>query len=82
MMAESPDESKSSGRFQDAGRRLDERVESAIPRVEEEIRRLISYLNDEVVPNLRQDSAKVLRSAADQLRKFASHLDDNWRTPE
>ena len=62
-------------RFENMGRRVDERLGSAIPRIEEEIKKVIFYLNDEVVSHVRQDSAKVLRSAAGQLGKLADRVD-------
>jgi hypothetical protein len=62
-------------RFENMGRRVDERLGSAIPRIEEEIKKVISYLNDEVVSHVRQDSTKVLRSAAAQLGKLADRVD-------
>jgi hypothetical protein len=62
-------------RFENMGRRVDEHLGSAIPRVEEEIKKVISYVNDKVVPHVRQDSAQVLRSAAAQLGKLADRLD-------
>jgi hypothetical protein len=37
---------------------------------------VIEYLNDQVVPQLRQDSAQALHAAADRLRKLAEQLDD------
>jgi bisphosphoglycerate-dependent phosphoglycerate mutase len=43
--------------------------------VEEEVRKVIAYLNDEVVPKVRQNSSEAIRSAADQLRKLADHLE-------
>ncbi|HEY4046769.1 MAG TPA: hypothetical protein VGM27_07885 [Acidobacteriaceae bacterium] len=64
-------------RFENMGRRVDERVGSAIPRTEEEIKKASSYLNDEVVSHVRQDSAQALRSAAAQLGKLADRLDAN-----
>jgi hypothetical protein len=47
-----------------------------MPRVEEELKKVIAYLNDQVVPQLRQDSAQALHAAAEQLRKLAQQLDD------
>jgi hypothetical protein len=69
-------ESKTGGRFENAGRRVDEGLGTAIPRVQEEIRKIIAYLNDEVVPHVRQDSSQALRTAAERLRNLADHLDD------
>ena len=67
---------KGSGRFEDFGKKVDERLNRAMPRVEEELKKVIAYLNDQVVPQLRQDSAQALHAAADRLRKLAQHLDD------
>jgi hypothetical protein len=40
------------------------------------VKKVIAYLNDQVVPQLRQDSSQALHSAADRLRKLAEQLDD------
>ncbi|HLH34008.1 MAG TPA: hypothetical protein VKX41_04995 [Alloacidobacterium sp.] len=61
--------------FEEFGRKVDEHFNHAVPRVEEEVRKVISYLNDEVVPKTRQNSTEALRVAADQLRKLADHLE-------
>ena len=63
--------------FENLGRRLDQGLGTAMPRIQEEARRVVSYLNDEVVPHFRQDSSQVLRSAAEQLRKLADYMDAN-----
>ena len=55
---------------------MDERFNQALPRVEEELKKVIAYLNDQVVPQLRQDSSQALHAAADRLRKLAEQLDD------
>ena len=67
---------RSGSRFEDFGKKVDERFNQVKPRVEEELKKLIDYLNDQVVPQLRQDSSDALRSAADRLRKLAEQLDD------
>jgi hypothetical protein len=41
----------------------------------EDLKRIIAYLNDHVVPEVRQNSSKALRSAAEQLNRPAAHLD-------
>ncbi len=76
-MAEQPSESKGSTRFEDIGKKVDERFNRAAPKVEDELKKLIAYLNDQVVPQLRQDSAQALRVAADGLRKLAEQVDDS-----
>ena len=62
-------------RFQEFGRKVDEHFSDAIPKAEEELKKVITYLNDEVVPQVRQNSSQALRVAADQLTKLAEHLD-------
>ena len=61
--------------FEEFGRKVDEHIGTVAPRVEEEVRKVIAYLNDEVVPKVRQNSSEAIRSAADQLRKLADHLE-------
>jgi hypothetical protein len=63
--------------FESFGRRVDEHLGSISPRVEEEVRKVITYLNDEVVPEVRRNSSQALRIAAEQLGKLAEHLDKN-----
>jgi hypothetical protein len=75
-MVHQPFDDKSTGRFEDFGKKVDERFNQAMPRVEEELKKVIAYLNDQVVPQLRQGSSQALNAAADQLRKLAQQLDD------
>jgi predicted transcriptional regulator len=72
-MAQEPGSTKT--RFEEFGRRIDERVGEALPRVEEEVKKVIAYLNDEVVPQVRQNSSQALRIAAEQLQRLAERLD-------
>ncbi len=62
-------------RFEEFGRKIDERVADVLPRVEEEDKKVITYLNDEVVPQVRQNSSQALRIAAEHLAQLAEHLD-------
>jgi hypothetical protein len=61
--------------FEEFGRKVDEKVTRAMPRIEEEVKKVIAYLNNEVVPGVRQNSSKVLRSAAEELARLADNLD-------
>jgi len=63
------------GHFQDFGRKVDEHFGNIGPRMEDEVKRVIAYLNNEVVPEVRQHSSKALRIAAEQLTRLAEHLD-------
>ena len=54
-------------------------VHNATERAEEELNRLIRYLNDEVVPDVRQQGSSALRKAAEGLHKLAEKMDDRSR---
>jgi hypothetical protein len=43
--------------------------------LEKESAELINYLNDEVVPAVRQHSTKALRIAAEKLTRLANYMD-------
>jgi hypothetical protein len=65
----------STGRFENIGRRMDEHFGACSDRVEDDVKRVITYLNDKVVPEVRENSSKALRIAAEQLGRLADHLD-------
>jgi bisphosphoglycerate-dependent phosphoglycerate mutase len=52
-----------------------EQVQETATKAEEEVKRLIKYLNDEVVPDIRKQSSTALKSAAEQLRALAEKLE-------
>ena len=53
------------------------KVGEATERIEKEAAELIKYLNDEVVPAVRQHSTQALRIAADKLQKLANYIDQH-----
>jgi hypothetical protein len=55
----------------------DSKVNEAAQRAEGEVRRLIEYLNDEVVPDVRKHGSAALHVAADRLRDLARALEDD-----
>lgn len=55
---------------------LDQRLQEAARRAEEELRRFVSYLDEEVVPEVRRNSSTALRAAAARLQKLAESMDD------
>lgn len=65
------------GKAKDFGRELNERIDDAAKRLEHESDRVIAYLNDEVVPAVRQGSSKALRVAADKLHQLAEYMDQH-----
>ncbi len=67
--------------FQTAGERLDDMLGDASARIEEETQLLIKYINDELVPAIRDGSTKALRVASDKLSKAADHMDSTKNRP-
>ena len=61
--------------FTTAGKKLDEVLGETAKRVEDETRQLIDYINDEVVPMVREHSTKGLRIASDKLRDLAEYME-------
>jgi hypothetical protein len=51
------------------------KVEKATEHLEKEAAELITYLNNEVVPAVRQHSTKALRIAAEKLAHLADYMD-------
>jgi hypothetical protein len=68
-------------RFQTAGERLDDILGDASSRIEEEAQTLIAYINDELVPAIRQHSSTALRVASEKLQQAAEHMEANKRKP-
>ena len=62
--------------FENFGRRVDAQFGKVGPQVEDEVKRVITYLNDQVVPQVRQNSSSALRMAAEQLGRLADYLDE------
>jgi hypothetical protein len=62
--------------FENFGRKVDAQFGKVGPRVEDEVKRVITYLNDQVVPQVRQNSSSALRMAAEQLGRLADYLDE------
>jgi hypothetical protein len=63
--------------FERIGRKLDAEFSEAAQKLDHESERVINYLNNEVVPAIRNHSTKALRVAADQLNKLAEYMDKN-----
>ncbi len=53
-----------------------ESIRETAARVEDELRNLATYINDEVVPDVRRFSSDALRNAAIELQKLAQRMDD------
>ena len=61
--------------FSTAGQKLDDVVGETAKRIEEETKQLLNYINDEVVPQVRQHSSKGLRVASEKLKELADYME-------
>ena len=62
-------------KVEDASTRFNKSVADAAQKLEKDSAELINYLNDEVVPAVRDHSSKALRIAAEKLAKLADYMD-------
>ena len=75
------------GRMRDSNRkvgkataRMNKTVGETTERLEHEAQELIRYLNDEVVPAVREHSTKALRVASQKLQELADYMEQNSKT--
>ena len=61
------------------GEGVNRKIEEAARTLEQETENFIRYINNEVVPEVRQHSSRGLRTAAEKLREFAEYLDKRNR---
>jgi histidinol dehydrogenase len=54
----------------------EQQVRDAAARGEEELHRVIAFINDEVVPEVRRNGSVALRRAAQELDKLAQRMED------
>ncbi len=57
------------------------RLRDAAAHVEDDLKRVVTYINDEVVPDVRRNGSAALRSAAAELERLARSMDDSQRKP-
>ena len=70
-----PQDPKDRRPFSTAGQKLDDVIGDAAKRIEEETKQLLAYINDEVVPLVRQHSTTGLRVASDKLKELADYME-------
>ncbi len=63
------------GTFERFGRKVDNSMKDAAPKFDAELQRVLRYINNEVVPDVRRESSNALRIAAEQLRKLADYME-------
>ncbi|WP_260703439.1 hypothetical protein [Edaphobacter flagellatus] len=60
----------------------EQRLHETGSRLEDDLRRLVTYFNDEVVPEVRRSGTDALRAAAQELNRMAQRMDERaGRTP-
>ncbi|MFY9646371.1 MAG: hypothetical protein WAK29_14420 [Terriglobales bacterium] len=62
-------------KVEDASARFTRSVANIAETVEKETADLVSFMNDEVVPQVRTHSSKALRTASQKLAEFAEFLE-------
>jgi hypothetical protein len=60
----------------------EQQLREAAARVEEDLRHVVTYINDEVVPDIRRNGSQALRDAAVELQKLADRMDDRRRAAQ
>ena len=60
---------------EDVSARFNRTVAETTQRLEKEAAEFIKYVNDNVVPNVRQQSTKALRTAAEKLQELANYME-------
>ena len=64
-------------KVEDTSARVGKKVGETAERLEKETAEFVKYLNDEVVPAVRQHSTKALRIAADKMHELANYMDQH-----
>jgi hypothetical protein len=54
----------------------EQQLREAATRAEEEVRRVLTYINDDVVPDIRRNGSEALRAAAAELQRLAQRMDE------
>ena len=64
-------------KWADTASRVNKNVSDTAERMEKEATEFIRYLNDEVVPAVRQHSTRALRIAAQKMQELANYMDQH-----
>ncbi len=59
----------------------EQKLHEAGARVEDDLKRLVAYINDEVVPDVRRNGSVALKAAAAELHRLAEKMDDRREPP-
>jgi hypothetical protein len=67
-------------KVEQASARVNQTVAETTDRIEKDSAEFIKYLNDEVVPAVRQHSTKALRVASEKLTRLADYMEQQQRS--
>ena len=71
----------SDNRAPDNRQTIEQRLRDAASTVETDVKRLITYFNDEVVPDVRRNGSAALRSAAAEIERLARRMEEATPPP-
>lgn len=57
----------------------DQQLRDATAHLEEDLKKVVTYVNDEVVPAVRRNGSEALRAAAVEFHRLAQKMDDHAR---
>jgi hypothetical protein len=60
-------------------RAWERQLKDAAAHLETDLKNVVKYINDEVVPDVRRNGSEALRAAAAELHKLAQKMDDHAR---
>lgn len=73
-------QTKSASRpFTTAGAKMDDVLGDTSHRIEEETQKLLAYINDELVPAIREHSSNALRIASEKMAQAADLMESQTR---
>ena len=55
----------------------EQQLREAAAKAEEELHRVVTYINDEVVPDIRRNGSVALKAAAEQMQKLAQRMEEH-----
>ena len=64
---------------EDPKRPWERQLRDAAAHLETDLKNVVKYINDEVVPDVRRNGSEALRSAAAELHRLAQRMDDHAR---
>jgi len=69
-------------KVEEASARFNKTVAEVTANLEKDTADLINYLNEEVVPEVRQHSTKALRIAAEKMTRLADYMEKHKASPK